>query len=135
MTSTPATTSRRPYLLRAMHEWITDNGHTPHLIVDAAVDGVQAPRQFVRDGRIVLNIAHAAVQGLQLGNEWIEFDARFSGVPHRVHVPIRAAIGIYARETGQGMAFTDSDLGPEPPDSPPLPASTKERRARLKVVK
>jgi stringent starvation protein B len=124
-----------------MHEWITDNGQTPHVIVDASVEGVQVPQAYVKDGKIVLNIAYAAANSLQMGNEWIEFDARFSGVPHRVRVPLRACVGIYSRETGQGMAFSESDLAPqpEPPEGPPAdsaPASTVDsRRARLKIVK
>lgn len=134
MTDTSGTTSRRPYLLRAMYEWIADNGHTPHLIVDAEAPGVRAPRQYVKDGKIVLNISRDAAHHLQLGNDCIEFDARFAGVPHHVRVPLRAALGIYDLETGQGMAFSEGDLGSEPPDTPP-PAGAEERRARLKVIK
>ncbi len=131
----PTPKSSRPYLVRALHEWISDNGHTPHLIVDAGAEGVQVPVQYVKDGKIVLNVSHSATHGLQLGNEWIEFQARFAGVPHRVHVPLRAVLGIYSRETGQGMAFSDSDLTAPPDPQAPLPADAGGRRARLKVVK
>jgi stringent starvation protein B len=125
---------KRPYLLRAMHEWVTDSKHTPHIIVDADRQGVVVPRPFVKDGKIVLNLSHTATQNLSLGNEWIEFGARFAGVVHFIRVPIAAVLGIYARETGEGMVFSDQDLGPEPP---PQPSSEEEgtRRSHLKLVK
>lgn len=97
-----------------MVEWITDNGETPHIVVDAAVDGVQVPSQYVRDGKLVLNIADSATQGLSLGNDAVEFSARFGGVPFPIRIPLRAVLGIYARESGEGMIFTDSE-GDEPP--------------------
>lgn len=129
-------TSRRPYLLRAMHEWISDNAQTPHVVVDAEFSGVDVPRQYVKDGKIILNLSHAATSALKLGNDWIEFDARFSGVSRHVKVPIKAVLGIYARETGQGMIFSEGDLGPEPPGGkPPAPRATNDRRSHLKVVK
>jgi len=97
--------AKRPYLLRAMHQWMTDCGHTPHVIVDAEHNGVDVPRAYVKDGKIVLNLSGSATQHLKLGNEWIEFDARFAGVVNRVSFPISAVLGIYARETGEGMVF------------------------------
>jgi stringent starvation protein B len=131
-------TSRRPYLLRAMHEWITDNGLTPHLVVDAQVDGVAVPRQYVRDGKIVLNVSHAATASLVLGNEVIGFSARFSGAPFEVRLPVGSVVGIYARETGQGMIFSEGERDP-PPSVPPAPrqggGGEAARRPRLKVVK
>jgi len=126
--------SRRPYLLRAMHEWITDNDQTPHVVVDAEMAGVDVPRQYVKDGKIILNVSHGATQALQLGNEWLGFSARFSGVTRLVRVPIRAVLGVYARETGQGMIFSDNDATPEPPGKP-TPPSGDDRRGHLKVVK
>jgi stringent starvation protein B len=125
---------KRPYLLRAMHEWVTDSQHTPHVIIDADRPGVVVPRPFVKDGKIVLNLSLTATQNLTLGNEWIEFGARFAGVVHFIRVPIAAVLGIYARETGEGMVFSDQDLGPEPP---PQPSAEEEgaRRAHLKLVK
>ncbi len=134
--------TKRPYLLRAMHEWMTDCGHTPHVIVDAERAGSEVPRAYVKDGKIVLNLSASATQRLRLGNEDIEFDARFAGVVHHVRVPIGAVLGIYARETGEGMVFSEQDLGPEPPSSP-KPAEdgggAREgggaRRPQLKVVK
>jgi len=132
--------SRRPYLLRAMHEWIIDSGHTPHVIVDAQRTGVEVPSAYVKDGKIVLNLSATATQRLQLTNHSIEFDARFAGVVHRVHVPMRAVLGVYARETGEGMVFSESDADPTPPDQPPAPepspkATLDSRRAKLTLVK
>lgn len=133
-------TSRRPYLLRAMHEWMTDNGQTPHLVVDAGVEGVVVPRQYVRDGKIVLNTSYEATSGLLIKNDWIGFGARFGGVAFDIHVPVHAVLGIYARETGQGMIFADEDEGPAPPappEGPSRPTGTDgpPRRPTLKVVK
>lgn len=129
-------TSRRPYLLRAMHEWISDNAQTPHIVVDAQIDGVDVPRQYVKDGKIILNLSHAATSALKMGNEWVEFNARFGGVTRHVKVPLAAVLGIYARETGQGMIFSENDMGPEPPATGKSnAASEKRRRPHLKVVK
>ena len=129
-------TSRRPYLLRAMHEWMSDNGQTPHLVVDAAIDGVVVPREYVRDGKIVLNIGHAATAGLAINNDTVSFSARFGGVAFDVSLPVLAVLGIYARETGQGMIFSEDEPSPEPPGGPPKPAGGDEpRRPQLKVVK
>ena len=131
MTSVPP---KRPYLLRAIHEWVSDSQHTPHVIIDADRPGVAVPRPFVKDGKIVLNLSLTATQNLSLGNEWIEFGARFAGVVHFIRVPIAAVLGIYARETGEGMVFSDQDLGPEPP---PQPSAEEDgtRRSHLKLVK
>lgn len=104
---TSTMTSHRPYLLRALYEWIADNGMTPHLLVDATRAGVQVPMFAVKDGRIVLNVAERAVAKLEMSNEHIRFSARFGGVSHAVSVPIAAVLAIYARETGQGMALPD----------------------------
>jgi len=96
--------STKPYLLRALYEWCTDNGFTPHIAV--RVDNqTRVPRQFVRDGEIVLNISFEATSQLQMGNEMIEFHARFSGKSHKIEVPVANVLAIYARENGQGMAF------------------------------
>jgi len=100
-------TSHRPYLLRALYEWIADNGMTPHLLVDATRPHVQVPAHAVKDGRIVLNVAERAVAGLQMSNDVIRFSARFGGVSHSVSVPVSAVLAIYARETGQGMALPE----------------------------
>lgn len=132
-------TSRRPYLLRAMHEWMTDNGQTPHLVVDAAHEGVVVPRQYVRDGKIVLNVSYSATAGLLVKNDCITFSARFGGTPFDVRLPVAAVLGVYARETGQGMIFSDEDAGPPSPGGPTPPKSPgggdEPRRPQLKVVK
>ena len=139
--------SRRPYLLRAMHEWISDSNCTPHIVVDAGVTGVEVPRQFVQDGKIVLNVSWTATAQLQIGNDELSFNGRFGGASMAVRVPIGAVLAIYARETGQGMIFADDDAdpptdptksleAPSPPHDdggPPKPPTGG--RARLKVVK
>lgn len=114
--------STRPYLLRAMHEWMSDNNQTPLVVVDSEIDGVVVPREHVKDGRIILNIAWTATRNLQLENNEITFQARFGGVPHSVILPVSAVQGIYARESGQGMVFQDEVnlegvLPPEEKDS------------------
>lgn len=97
-------TSTRPYLIRALYEWCTDNGFTPYVAV-LVDDTVQVPREYVKDGEIVLNISFDATSSLKLGNDFIEFKARFAGTPREILVPIGRVIAIYARENGQGMAF------------------------------
>ena len=136
--------SRRPYLLRAMHEWITDSEQTPHLVVDAAIEGVEVPRQYVQGGKIILNVSHSATSGLNLGNDGVVFRARFGAVTYDVSVPIAAVLGIYARETGQGMIFSDADSPPPQPPAGPTETSNsssapeqpaKKGRPTLTVVK
>ena len=130
--------SRRPYLLRAMHEWMGDAGLTPHIIVDAGRSGVEVPNAYIKDGKIVLNVSLSATQRLQLNNQGIEFDARFAGIVHHVRVPMTAVLGIYARETGEGMVFNESEPeAPPPAESGSAAAQPKGemRRAKLTVVK
>jgi len=115
-----------------MHQWITDSGHTPHVIVDAEREGVEVPRSHVKDGKIVLNVGLSATQHLALGNDWIELDTRFGGVSHHVRFPLNAVLGIYARETDEGMVFSEQDM-PQPPEKPP--AGEGRGRPQLKVVK
>ena len=129
-----ARNSKRPYLIRAMHAWMMDNGETPHVIVDAEKSGVEVPRAYVKDGKVVLNLSSTATQRLLIGNDWIEFEARFAGVVHHVRIPVTTVLGIYARETGEGMVFSEQDLGPEPPTKP-SPPEDGGRRPQLKVVK
>lgn len=109
---------RRPYLLRAMHQWMTDNGLTPHLMVDATAPGVEVPVAHVREGRIVLNVSYDATRHLDIADEWVSFEARFSGVPRLLRFPASAVQGIYARETGEGLMFPPGE-DDSPPDSPP----------------
>jgi stringent starvation protein B len=126
---------KRPYLLRAMHQWITECGNTPHVIVDAGREGAEVPRAYVKDGKIVLNLSEGATQRLRLGNEEVEFDARFAGVIHHVRFPMSAVLGIYARETSEGMVFSEQDLGAESPTRPKSAEEGGPRRPQLKVVK
>jgi stringent starvation protein B len=121
--------SSRPYLVRALYEWIVDNGCTPYLLVDASAHGVEVPQQYVKNGQIVLNVSPSAVSGLLLGNDWLNFKGRFGGVSVDIVVPIGAVIGIYASENGQGMVF-EAEPSTPPPDSEP-PAG----KPSLRVVK
>ncbi len=133
-------TSNRPYLIRAIHEWINDNGMTPFLLVDAGTPGVRVPPAVIKDGKVLLNIADQAVGQLHLGNEDISFQARFSGVGQTVLVPVAAVQAIYAKETGQGMMLPpDGGAGAPAPgegedgdgDRPPPPRSGP----KLRVIK
>ena len=136
--------SNRPYLLRAIYDWITDNGLTPYLLIDATKEGVQVPAQVIKNGQVVLNLAMRAVAKLDLGNEWITFQARFSGASHAIHVPLGAVLALYAQENGQGMMFPAEDAGGDPPPSPAPdtvgsigdgPAKSKLRPPHLRIVK
>ena len=131
-------TSNRPYLLRALYQWIGDNSMTPHLLVDATRDGVQVPASTVKEGRVVLNIAARAVAQLDLGNREVRFKARFGGVSQSVVVPVTAILAIYAQETGQGkMLPEDGATLPEdgPDDTPEPPEDGPKRGGHLRVVK
>lgn len=124
-------TALRPYLIRALYEWIVDNAMTPYLLVDAEHEGVNVPRRYVQNGKIVLNLSPSAVVDLLLGNEAIDFKARFGGTPMQVQVPVEAVLAIYAKETGKGMIFdAETDSTPPPPDK-----EAKPKRPSLKVVK
>jgi len=128
-----------------MHEWMVDNGFTPHLVVDARNDAVNVPNEHVQDGKIVLNVSHSATHALQLGNELVTFETRFGGVPRHLEIPMIAVLGIYARETGQGMIFGEEDPPPGASPAPPSPTSAPSsgprpsaggsRKPKLKVVK
>jgi len=131
-------TSTRPYLIRALYEWCGDNGFTPYVAV-LVDDSVQVPREYVKNGEIVLNISCDATSGLKLGNEFIEFKARFAGVARDIMVPVNRVIAVYARENGQGMAFPvpvpASVAGPQPP-SPlaavvPMPSDGADDAAKV----
>jgi stringent starvation protein B len=134
-------TKKRPYLLRAMHEWILDNDMTPHIVVDATHKGLVAPAGHAVDGKLILNISPTATRGLVLGNDIVSFEARFSGVSQRVEVPVDAVLGIYSRENGHGMIFSEEEApppGPDKPagpDKPSGPSGGESKRPALKVVK
>lgn len=104
-------TPTRPYLVRAIYDWIQDNQLTPYLVVNADEPNVTVPRQHVKDGQIVLNIAAHAVHQLHIDHDAIQFNARFGGVSQLVHAPMRAVMGLYARENGQGLFFDPSEYG------------------------
>ncbi len=102
-------TSSHPYLVRAMYQWISDNGLTPYLLVDATIEDCMVPVQHIRDGKIILNIAPMAVNGLILGDETVTFSAKFSGKSESIYIPVEAVLAIYARENGQGMMFAEEE--------------------------
>jgi len=122
--------SKRPYLLRALNEWILDNGMTPHILVDAGDPGARIPREFVRDGKIIFNISPQAVVDLVIAGDTLSFHARFNGRPFDVCVPTHAVLAIYARENGKGMV-----LPPEEADATPADPSKPGKKPTLKVVK
>jgi stringent starvation protein B len=113
-------TSNRPYLLRAVYDWVCDNNLTPYVLVDAMREGVRVPPQVIKDGQVVLNIAMQAVANLDLGNDNIRFSARFSGVSQNIIIPVQAVLAIYAQENGQGMMFPagEEDDAQPPPTGP-----------------
>jgi stringent starvation protein B len=131
-------TPNRPYLIRALYDWILDNQMAPYLMVNASYPGTQVPAGFVQDDKIVLNISPSAIRDLILGNEQIAFSARFGGVSMQVLVPLGAVLGIYAQETGRGMLFGDEEGMPDDdaaPDDEPRPPTPPRERPTLKVVK
>jgi stringent starvation protein B len=129
---------QRPYLIRAMHAWMTDNGWTPQLLINAEVGTPALPDGVVQDGQVLLNVSHQAVRNLVLGDEFISFEARFSGRPFQVIVPVAGVEAIFSREERQGMTFPVGDeeigieLDPEPPEPPEPP---KPKGPTLRVVK
>lgn len=133
-TDAPPMTSNRPYLVRALYQWISDNGLTPHLLVDATVAGVQVPASAVQDGRVVLNVAARAVSQFDVGNDGVRFLARFAGVSQTVQVPMAAVLAIYARENNQGMMFPPESAPPATPPDAPAPEAAP-RRSHLRIVK
>lgn len=135
MTQAPAMTSNRPYLLRAVYEWICDNGLTPYIVIDATRPNVVVPPQAISEGRVVLNLAPRAVTRLEIGNDAITFMARFGGVSQSVNVPVAAVQAIYARENGQGMLMAEDPPGTAPPVEAADPASsTTSARPGLQSV-
>lgn len=133
--------SRRPYLIRAIYDWATDNGFTPHLLVAADVEGVVVPREYVQEGRITLNVSPMAVQSLDLQADPIWFSARFGGRAFEVQVPVGAVLAVFARENGEGIVF--GDIEPAPPKDRVTEAGKDEGptkpkpggRSHLRVVK
>lgn len=124
-------TPLKPYFIRSLYEWIVDNDMTPYLLVDAAHPYAVLPEAFIENGQIVLNVRPAAIQNLSLGDEDIEFNARFSGRPMHVIAPVSAILAIYAKENGRGMVF-DPD---EEEDSPPVDKKPVSKKPQLRIVK
>src|SRR5512139_3513781 len=122
MMNASGTSSTRPYLIRALYEWCTDNGLTPYVAVRVD-DTVRVPREYVKDGEIVLNISMDATSALKLGNDYIEFKARFAGVARDIMIPVGKVMAIYARESGQGMAFPLEEEPAAPASGPDVTAS------------
>ncbi len=131
--------SLKPYLLRAVYDWCVDNDLTPYLLANANADDVVVPRQSVQEGRIILNLNPQAVHNLALGDNKVEFNARFGGKPMLVRIPIKAVLAIYARENGQGMVFDENEEGdplpPQPTSTEPTESKPARSRPVLKVVK
>jgi stringent starvation protein B len=126
-------TSTRPYLIRALHDWCTDNGFTPYVAVH--VDrSVQVPVEYVSNHEIVLNIGFDATSGLDLGNDFIQFKARFGGVAREIIVPVDHVVAIYARENGQGMAFPAPEPLGEGEVAPSVPVPAEPRRSGLRLA-
>ena len=125
-------TSQKPYLIRAVYEWLIDNGATPYLLVDTSFEGVIVPEAFINDSKIILNIAPDAVQHYEVDNENIHFSARFSGKRMELFIPIEAVLSIYGKENNQGMFFSEEQTSPPTPPS----NSTKEKgKPKLMIVK
>lgn len=128
--------SSRPYLIRALYEWILDNDCTPYVLVNAAYPGTTVPDGFVEGGQIVLNLSPSAIRGLEMDNERVCFNGRFGGVAQQVWIPAGAIMAIYARENGQGMVFEIETETPPPDDNGPTDEAPKPSgRPALKVVK
>ena len=133
-------TSSRPYLIRAMHEWLVDNELTPYLMVDTTVAACEVPEDYIEDDRIILNISPRAVRALSLENDKVTFDARFSGVIYNIVVPIVAVLAIYASENGRGMVFEGDDEDTLPPndtspDGSGVPKPDGSSKPNLRIVK
>ncbi len=130
-------TSSRPYIIRAIYEWIVDNGLTPYILVDTRSEAVVVPESYIENNRIILNISPMATHGLALGNDSVSFNARFSGAPLDVFIPTSSVLAIYAQENGQGMMFGDSDEDGEPPPSsdPDGGGNSPAKKPSLKIVK
>ncbi len=134
-------TPSRPYLMRALNEWILENDCTPYVLVDAGLPGVQVPEDYVNNGQIVLNISTSAVKSLLIDDDGLSFNARFGGVPIDLYVPMVAILAIYAKENGQGMVFGNEAGAPDPNQPPktkklePKEDKAAKPRPSLKVVK
>ena len=131
--------SNRPYLLRAMREWILDNDMTPHLLVNTEIEGAVVPSEYIDEDKIILNVSPGAIEQADFGNEWIFFSARFAGKRFDIQLPIHSVVAIYAKENGQGMVFHEDADGAEGSDGKsPDPGPGKPGKAgkpNLKLIK
>jgi len=123
-------TSSKPYLVRALYEWILDNDYTPYILVDTGSDQVLIPNGISSDGKVVLNLSPGAIQGLEMTNDYVSFSARFNGVVEQIYCPVLSLLAIYARENGEGMMFPADEADAESPDE-----ETKPKGPTLKVIK
>jgi stringent starvation protein B len=133
-------TTQKPYLVRAIYEWLNDNQLTPYLLVNTEFEGVQVPTEYIQDDKIVLNIAPDAVRNFHADNEWISFSARFSGKAMDLFIPIVAVQAIYGKENNEGMFFPDEEFPPEPPQPSTKTTAPSEEppvkgKPSLKVIK
>ena len=131
---TPTMRSSRPYLVRALIDWIVDSNCTPYLVLSTAVDGVVVPRQHVSDGKIVLNVSGTAIRNFSLEQDELAFDSRFSGENFHISAPVGAVIGVYAKETGQGMAFEPEAAAGAPGGDDPSADDGPRKGPNLKLV-
>ncbi|MHC5225923.1 ClpXP protease specificity-enhancing factor [Ignatzschineria sp. LJL83] len=129
-------TSNKPYFIRALYEWILDNNCTPYIVVDATLPFVEVPEQFISEGKIILNILPSATQHLDLGDDWVTFSARFSGIAQEINIPIGAIIAIYAQENGEGMGFETEALPLDYFEETILkvPSKTSSKKTHLDVI-
>ena len=129
--------SSRPYLVRALYEWIVDNDCTPHLLVNAEFPGVRVPPGYANDGQIVLNVSPSAERNLHMDNEAVSFEGRFGGTAHSLYIPSGAMLAIYARENGEGVVFGEPETSSTTEDTPPPPpeAPKPSGRPKLRIVK
>ena len=137
---TPVLTSTKPYLIRALYDWINDNQCTPYVIINAEANDVKVPKKYVEDGRIILNISLQAVRDLQITNHFLELNARFDGVATQLHAPISAVIAIYAQENGQGMVFSEEETkamstGDDRKNKTPIKRPDPNIKPNFKVIK
>lgn len=126
---------KRPYLLRALYEWLLDSELTPYLLVSAEGEGLSVPQEYIADGRIVLNISPNAVRNLDIGPDAVSFDGRFAGKSFAVYLPLFAVTAIYAKETGEGMLFEEERQLDGGNDDPEPPSDDPSGRGGLKLVK
>ncbi len=133
MDTNESMTSNKPYLIRALNEWILDNQMTPFLLVDANVKGVEVPEQHIKDGKIILNVTPSAIQEIAFEDEWIYFSARFSGQPFMINIPVSAVLAIYAKENGRGIMFAEEE--PLAVDTADVEQKESSKKPVLTVVK